>query len=91
MAHDPAGPPGSTIHLQYFGQAEAKPASQFKVGDFVMWNTGTETQIVSIQPKGKQFLLWMEKDRDGKTWGPRTVKISRLVAIGVARHQAPRR
>ncbi len=35
MAHDPAGPPGSTIHLQYFGQVEAKPASQFKVGAMI--------------------------------------------------------
>lgn len=69
-----------TIHLQEVGQWKAKPASEFAVGDFAVWNGGSTSEIISIAPKGQTQLAWKIRTKDGKVWD-RVVKANRLVAF----------
>jgi hypothetical protein len=69
-----------TIHLQGIGQFPAKPASDFQIGDFAVWNQGYTSQVINVEPKGKKFLTWRIRTKDGKMWD-RIVKADRLVAF----------
>jgi hypothetical protein len=71
------------VHLQGLGTTKAKPAGEFQVGEYTMWNYGYQSRILHIQPKGRTQLKWRVLADDGKEYD-RTVKTSRLVAIGLA-------
>jgi hypothetical protein len=68
-----------TIHLQEIGRVAAKPAKDFTVGDFAVWNAGFTSEVISIAPKGRTQITWQVRTKDGKTWD-RVVKADRLVA-----------
>lgn len=71
------------IHLQGLGSVLAKPAKDFKVGDYTLWNQGYNELILAIVPKGKTLLTWAIRSESGVE-GTRVVRADRLVAIGHA-------
>ncbi|MDR3716727.1 MAG: hypothetical protein P4L51_28300 [Puia sp.] len=74
------------IWLQEYGWCEAKPAGEFKVGEFMRWNFGDCSKVVAIHSqteKNVTFLLeW--KTAQGIETGQRKFNKSRLVAIGAS-------
>ena len=71
-----------SIHLKKIGQHKAKPASEIKVGDTLVWNwgwTSLVTQIVSETPK-TIIIESREADNGDRICTQRLLK-SRLVAF----------
>lgn len=50
-------PPVPKIRLQAVGWVPAVPASELREGDFLMWNFGWVSEIVSIEQASPKFLL----------------------------------
>jgi hypothetical protein len=69
-----------TIHLQEIGQVAAKPAKDFTVGDFAVWNAGFTSEVISVASKVRTQITWKVRTMDGKLWD-RVVKADRLVAF----------
>jgi len=70
-----------SIHLQKIGQHQAKPASQIKVGDTLVWNwgwTSVVTEIVSETPK--TIKIELKASENGQLCTQRFLK-SRLVSF----------
>ncbi len=63
----------SSIHLQALGQTEAKPAKDFAIGDFAVWNYGHTSEVLSVSSK--------DMDSDGKSRQARGVLGSPLALI----------
>jgi len=73
------------IWLQYYGWCEAKPAQDFKVGDFMRWNGGTSTKVLAIVRRTAKTIVFQLQEVDTRySTGPyeRTFKTDRWVAIG---------
>ena len=70
----------ATIHLQGVGRVLAQPASNLEPGDRIMWNYGSVYTVVSVEDVSPKFIAIVERDKDGKDWGPRRLKKDRLVA-----------
>ena len=72
------------IWLQRYGWCEAKPAGEFKVGEFMRWNFGSVSKILAVTSetaKTVSFLLeW--KGHQQYVTGGRKFRTGRLVAIG---------
>ena len=78
-----------TIHLQGIGKVEAKPAQEFQIGEFILWNFGSQSKIVGIAKETKAFITFkleypLSGRRDWADTGTseRRLKKSRLVGIG---------
>ena len=69
-----------TVRLQGVGRWAAKPAKDFAVGDFAVWNAGFTSELLSAEPKGRTQVAWTIRTRDGKAW-KRVLKADRLVAF----------
>ena len=69
------------IHLQGVGKTSAKPASEFAVGDSMMWNDGYTSEVIEIVGETAKFVTVALR---GETYDriERRLKKSRLVAIG---------
>jgi len=70
----------SLIHLQGYGEAKAKPAKEFKVGEKMLWNYGGKTMTKAILKETKCFITF-QIEEDGELY-ERRLKKNRLVAIG---------
>lgn len=72
---------GQSIHLQGLGLLPAKPASELAIGDVLSWNYSPMcSEVVAIEPFGKQSLKIHEKSRsDGKVY-IRLIRKSKLIA-----------
>lgn len=76
------------VHLQSVGKVEAKPAQDFEIGEFMVWNFGSQSKVVGIAKETKAFITFELLSPD--CWGDwsdakvleRRLKKSRLVAIG---------
>lgn len=78
-----------TIHLQNIGKAKAKPAQEFKIGEFMLWNYGSQSKVISITKETKAFItfeimypLGGSNDWSNTGISERRLKKSRLVGIG---------
>lgn len=72
----------NTIRLQYVGWVKAEPAANLKVGDRIMWNYGGTDEVVAIRYSKTGTTMWItEKTDDGRVWGERKMRTTRLVAI----------
>ena len=69
------------IQLQGVGLRAAKPASEFKVGEFFVWNYGYHSEIVGIKKVTKHQIVFLTQSQDGEIYERRLGK-SRLVGIG---------
>lgn len=69
-----------TIHLIGVGRVRAVEASELKPGDRLMWNYGSIYTVMSIEDVSPKFLAIIERDKNGKQWGPRRLRKDRLVA-----------
>lgn len=75
------------VHLQSVGKVEAKPAQEFEVGEYMMWNFGNVSKIISILKETKSFITFEVLCPD--CWGDwaeaktyeRKTKKEKLVAI----------
>ena len=67
-----------SIHLQGIGRFQAKKASEFKVGDKLVWNGGFTSKITKIKKKTPSQIVFEVKS-DGKLYDKRINK-DRLVA-----------
>lgn len=76
---------GHTIHLQYYGKAPAKPAKDFYPGEYMLWNFGSITKVLStVKETAKTITYLLEyKESMSKTikTTERTFKKDRLVGI----------
>jgi hypothetical protein len=70
-----------TIWLQGVGRVRAKPASEFRSGEKIMWNEGATSKVISItpSPSGKQVRIIAVSEGISSS---RDFKGSRLLAIG---------
>ncbi|RYD63710.1 MAG: hypothetical protein EOP83_11470, partial [Verrucomicrobiaceae bacterium] len=71
------------IHLQHYGMCTAKPASELKVGDITIWNTGATAEVIAITEASKHFLNVTTRyatSRGRYEEGVRRLKKDRLVA-----------
>ena len=42
-----------TIHLQGIGRVDAKPATEIKIGDILIWNYGYKSTVKSVEKLGE--------------------------------------
>lgn len=73
------------IWLQGYGWAEAKPASEFQVGDYMRWNGGSSSRVVEIVRETPKMVTVMEEwvGYGGELKrSERKLKKDRWVAIG---------
>lgn len=70
----------NTTHLQGIGSVSAKPAGEFKVGEYMAWNYGHRSKITAIISETKEFRTFELTCSDGVF--ERRLKKTRLVAIG---------
>lgn len=75
------------IHLQSVGKVEAKPAQDFQIGEYMMWNFGQVSKVVKVLKETKSFITFEVLCPDvwgdwaqAKTYERRTKKET-LVAI----------
>lgn len=74
------------IWLQELGWFTAKPASDFKVGDIMVWNYGSWSEVASIRHKGKSTYIVQRTykticgDPEIKEWPEHRYLASRLIA-----------
>jgi hypothetical protein len=75
-----------SIWLQNYGWAEAKPAEEFKPGEYFKWNYGSESKFIAIAKQTPKKMTVIEEWRssfEGKyVQAQRTFSKSRWVAIG---------
>lgn len=79
----------NTVQLQSVGRVAAKPASEFKVGDFMAWNFGYASEVLEIVKETKSFITFKLNSIDpmGRvtdTTAERRLGKNRLVAIAKA-------
>lgn len=67
------------IHLQGIGLCEAKPASEFLIGQKMLWNYGAKSIITGVKNETKSYITYIIADERGLTWD-RRLKKTRLVA-----------
>jgi len=70
-----------SVHLQYVGRVKAKPAKDFRIGEKMMWNGGSTTEVVSVVKTTAKFITYGLRDDESGPW-VRRLKKDRLVAIG---------
>jgi len=68
------------IQLQEMGWVPAKPASEFKIGELIMWNYGHKSRIVRISQKTHSTLVFTVESNNKIYTFERRVKT--LTAIG---------
>lgn len=73
-----------TVQLQSVGHVAAKPAKEFKVGDFMAWNFGFTSEVVGIAKETKAFIVFELKSTSDGITRERRLKKDRLVAIAKA-------
>ena len=56
---------GIRVWLQYYGYCQAKPATEFAVGDIRAYNNGHWAKITKIVEKSKTMLTFTIVDDDG--------------------------
>lgn len=77
------------IHLQSVGKVEAKPAIEFKINEFMVWNFGSQSKVTAVVKETKAFItfeltypLGGSNDWANTRTSERRLKKSRLVGIG---------
>lgn len=73
------------IWLQGYGWAEAKPAEDFKPGEYMRWNYGSCSKVEKIVSQTTKMMTFQVswEGFSGKTdFGERKMKKDRWVAIG---------
>lgn len=73
----------NTIKLQgIYGQQEAKPVKELKIGDVIKWNYGYTSTVVDLIPTktGKQITCVLKSNQSGEI-RPRRMGADRLVVI----------
>jgi hypothetical protein len=56
------------IWLQYCGFHPAKLATDFKVGEHIVYNTGVSYEVVAITEKSPKFLTFTVKNKEGEEY-----------------------
>lgn len=56
----------TTVHLQYCGDYEGTPASELKVGDKLMWNSGYVSTLLIVEKRGKSVYVTEKYTYNGK-------------------------
>lgn len=69
------------VWLQNYGFAPAKKAAEFKVGEKMLWNFGSKSEVVEIVSESKSFIIMRSLCSDGNIYESR-IKKDRFVAIG---------
>lgn len=68
------------MHLIGWGDVEAQPAESVKVGDTLMWNYGSKSEVVSIDKTTAKSITISERCSNGKIY-QRLMRKNRLVCI----------
>lgn len=73
------------IRLQNYGLCDAKPAQDFKPGEFMKWNGGSTSEVLRIRSESEHYITFLIRyygfKNELKT-SERRIKKTRLVAIG---------
>lgn len=70
----------SSIHLQGIGRVKAKPAQEFRVGDYMGWDYGGVSKVVGIAKETAKTITFLVLCSDGQVY-ERRMKKTRLVAV----------
>lgn len=81
--------PTTKSHIEYVnliggGLVAALPVSDLRIGDTLIWNYGSRSELVAITPKGSQSVTLTTRTSDGKLWS-RSHRLTTLVACERAR------
>lgn len=68
------------IHLIGWGDVNAQPAENVKVGDTLLWNYGSKSQVVSIDKITAKSITISTRCSDGKIY-QRMMRKNRLICI----------
>lgn len=68
------------MHLIGWGDVEAQPAENVKIGDILMWNYGIKSEVVSIDKTTDKSITISERYSNGKLY-QRLMRKNRLVCI----------
>lgn len=68
------------MHLIGWGDVEAQPAENVKVGDILMWNYGSKSEVVSVDKITAKSITIIERCSNGKLY-QRMMRKNRLVCI----------
>lgn len=74
-----------TIHLQRIGRVPAIPAELLKAGDTIVYNYGSTSTVLSIQPISAQYIEAHVQSNSKSDFGKVYIvkyKKDRLVAVG---------
>ena len=70
-----------SIWLQGIGRVKAKPASMFVPGEWIVWNYGSRSEVVSVTPLASGRKVRMATTYEGKPYS-RDYNLDRMLAIG---------
>lgn len=70
----------NTIHLQGIGEANAKAAGEFKVGERMLWNYGIANVVVGIEKETAKTITFTLKGTDSQFYSC-PLKKTRLVGV----------
>lgn len=73
--------------LQSVGEVDARKVSNLKPGDILMWNFGSTSQVVKVEPSktGKTFNVITKSSTSGETYER---KMSANTLVGIAEVEA---
>lgn len=63
--------PARTLHLQGIGKVLGVPLAEIQAGDVLMWNYGSKSEVVSVEPVTANTYALTTRTADGKTWTQR--------------------
>lgn len=69
-----------TVNLQSVGEHKAKPAQDFSIGEEMVWNFGSKSEVVAILKETAKFITFSLLCSDGNVYAKR-LKKDRLVAF----------
>lgn len=69
-----------SVHIQNIGKVVAKPASELKVGDILLYNFGYTSTVKTVEQRGKSVYITVLNHSDNAEYSRRYTK-TRLVAM----------
>ena len=72
------------VRIQWVGMVPAKPAGDFAVGEWMMWNGGESTRILAVREASPAYLVFTFENTKGDGTHERRMMKSRPCAIGAA-------
>lgn len=81
--------PNQTSWCQGVGAVPAIPAGELKPGNVIVYNTGSVSKVITVEPKGKASVVVSVLNHDGKIYEGIVYRRARLVPVVVTEECVP--